>query len=58
MIMSTGIDVRLNSNIGGGPDDIKTKDLLDEYDAPICANWSSIATLASALAPASSMTVG
>ena len=33
MIMSTGIDVRLNSNIGGGPDDIKTKDLLDEYDA-------------------------
>ncbi|MFZ0920168.1 MAG: FAD-dependent oxidoreductase, partial [Candidatus Dormiibacterota bacterium] len=33
MIMSTGIDVRLNSNIGSEPDDIKTKDLLDEYDA-------------------------
>jgi formate dehydrogenase beta subunit len=33
MIMSTGIDVRLNSNIGSGPDDIKTKDLLDEFDA-------------------------
>ena len=33
MIMSTGIDVRLNSNVGSGPDDIKTKDLLDEYDA-------------------------
>ncbi len=33
MIMSTGIDVRLNSNIGSGPDDIKTEDLLDEYDA-------------------------
>jgi NADPH-dependent glutamate synthase beta subunit-like oxidoreductase/ferredoxin len=33
MIMSTGIDVRLNSNVGTGPDDIKTKDLLDEYDA-------------------------
>jgi formate dehydrogenase (NADP+) beta subunit len=33
MIMSTGIEVRLNSNVGSGPDDIKTKDLLDEYDA-------------------------
>ena len=33
MIMSTGIDVRLNSNVGSGEHDIKTKDLLDEYDA-------------------------
>ena len=33
MILATGIEVRTNSNIGSGDDDIKVKDLLDEYDA-------------------------
>jgi NADPH-dependent glutamate synthase beta subunit-like oxidoreductase/ferredoxin len=33
MILATGIDVRTDSNIGSGPDDIKIEDLLDEYDA-------------------------
>ena len=33
MILATGIDVRTNSNIGSGENDIKVNDLLDEYDA-------------------------
>lgn len=33
MIIATGIDVRTNSNVGTGPDDIRLEDLLDEYDA-------------------------
>jgi NADPH-dependent glutamate synthase beta subunit-like oxidoreductase/ferredoxin len=33
MILATGIEVRLNANVGSGPDDIKVADLLDEYDA-------------------------
>jgi NADPH-dependent glutamate synthase beta subunit-like oxidoreductase/ferredoxin len=33
MILATGIDVRPESNIGSGPDDIKVEDLLNEYDA-------------------------
>lgn len=33
MILATGIDVRTNSNIGSGPDDITVEDLLAEYDA-------------------------
>ncbi|MFN2581715.1 MAG: FAD-dependent oxidoreductase [Candidatus Dormibacteria bacterium] len=33
MILATGIDVRTDSNVGSGPDDIKVHDLLDEYDA-------------------------
>ncbi|MBV8194051.1 MAG: NAD(P)-binding protein, partial [Candidatus Dormibacteraeota bacterium] len=33
MILETGIDVRSNSNVGSGPNDIKVQDLLDDYDA-------------------------
>jgi formate dehydrogenase (NADP+) beta subunit len=33
MILATGIDVRTNSSIGTGPDDIKLEDLRAEYDA-------------------------
>ena len=33
MILATGIDVRPNSSVGDGPDDIKLGDLVDEYDA-------------------------
>jgi formate dehydrogenase beta subunit len=33
MILATGIDVRTNSNIGSGENDVKVQDLLDEYDA-------------------------
>jgi formate dehydrogenase beta subunit len=33
MILNTGIEVRVDSNIGDGPDDIKLDDLLKEYDA-------------------------
>jgi len=33
MILATGIEVRLNSNIGSGPADVRVEDLLAEYDA-------------------------
>jgi NADPH-dependent glutamate synthase beta subunit-like oxidoreductase/ferredoxin len=33
MILATGIDVRMNSNVGSGEQDIKVQALLDEYDA-------------------------
>jgi NADPH-dependent glutamate synthase beta subunit-like oxidoreductase/ferredoxin len=33
MILATGMEVRTNSSIGTGPDDIKLDDLLAEYDA-------------------------
>lgn len=33
MILATGMEVRTNSNIGSGPDDIKVEDLLKEHDA-------------------------
>src|SRR5207245_511809 len=33
MIVATGIDVRLDSGVGSGPDDIHVEDLLAEYDA-------------------------
>jgi len=33
MILATGIDVRCDSNIGDGDDDIKLEDLLNEHDA-------------------------
>ena len=33
MILATGIDVRAGANIGSGSEDVKVRDLLDEYDA-------------------------
>ena len=33
MILATGIDVRTNSNVGSGPDDVKIEDLLATHDA-------------------------
>jgi NADPH-dependent glutamate synthase beta subunit-like oxidoreductase/ferredoxin len=33
MILATGIEVRTNSNVGEGEDDVKLADLVDEYDA-------------------------
>ena len=33
MILATGIDVRLNSGVGSGDNDVKIDDLLKEYDA-------------------------
>ena len=33
MILATGIDARVNSNVGSGDGDIKIADLIDEYDA-------------------------
>ncbi len=33
MILATGIDVRLNSGVGSGENDVKVQDLLDAYDA-------------------------
>lgn len=33
MILATGMEVRTDSNIGGGPNDIKVEDLLSEHDA-------------------------
>jgi NADPH-dependent glutamate synthase beta subunit-like oxidoreductase/ferredoxin len=33
MIMATGIDVRLNANVGAGEHDVKVADLMEKYDA-------------------------
>jgi NADPH-dependent glutamate synthase beta subunit-like oxidoreductase/ferredoxin len=33
MILATGIEVRTNSNVGEGENDVKLADLVDEYDA-------------------------
>jgi NADPH-dependent glutamate synthase beta subunit-like oxidoreductase/ferredoxin len=33
MIMATGIDVRVDTNVGTGPNDVHLEDLVEEYDA-------------------------